>query len=340
MASLGPAYLIHGDDHGAVNERRARLIAVAESGQEVANIEQLAGPQATPQALADALSAMCLGVGRRLIVVDGVERWKEAEVKQHLAGQMAPMPPETTVALFAREDARAKAPAALHALVKEAGGHVAREATLKPWELPAWVRGQAGALGLELDEDGSRALVAQVGERRQRLTRELEKLALENRAETSAPVSLGVDEIEARAARSAQWQVFALADALLCDGPAQAIGTMIRLRGQGERPAGMLYPLASRLRQALGAAERLESGEPASAVARTLRMPQRPARRLVAEAGEVGSARLQRALGVIADLELHTRGGPVVHGHRSAGASLEEETLVLRALESIAGDRS
>ena len=33
MAELKPAYLIHGDDHGAVAERRAGLRALAEGGE-------------------------------------------------------------------------------------------------------------------------------------------------------------------------------------------------------------------------------------------------------------------------------------------------------------------
>jgi len=336
VTSLGPAYLIHGDDHGAVNERRARLRAVAEDGDSVSSVETLSGTEASPATLAATLASMCLGVGRRLIVVDGVERWKDAEVRERLTGLMVPVPEDTTVALFAREDARAKAPAALHDLVEQAGGQVAREATLKPWEVPKWVRAKAGSLGIELDEEAAAALVAQVGERRQRLTRELEKLALENCADSRAPVALDVEQIESRTARSAHWQVYSLADALLDEDRAQAVRAMVRLRGQGERAAGLLYPLASRLRQALGAASRLEAGEQPASVARSLRMPPRPARALVAEARRAGSERLRGALGVLADLELQTRGGPVVQAERPATAALEEDTLVLRALEAIA----
>ncbi len=50
---------------------------------------------------------------------------------------------------------------------------------VKPWELPKWVRAQATGIGLALDTEAAKALVAQVGERQQRLLRELEKLALE-----------------------------------------------------------------------------------------------------------------------------------------------------------------
>ena len=89
------------------------------------------------------------------------------------------MPPDTTLALFAREEARAKAPAALHDAVKRAGGQIVAQMTVKPWELAKWAREQAARLGLSLDAAAAKALVAQVGERQQRLLRELEKLALE-----------------------------------------------------------------------------------------------------------------------------------------------------------------
>ena len=78
----------------------------------MANAELLEGEQATPAGVAAALAAMTLTVGRRVIIVDGAERWRQAEVETHLAPALAPMPPETTLAVFAREDARAKAPAA------------------------------------------------------------------------------------------------------------------------------------------------------------------------------------------------------------------------------------
>ncbi len=179
MPDLKPAYLIHGDDHGAVAERRAGLRALAEREGGADSVETLEGESATPAGVASALAAMTLAIGRRVILVDGVERWKQAEVEQHLTPAMAAMPPETTVALFAREEGRAKAPAAVHEAVKRAGGQVVAQGTVKPWELPKWARAQAARMGIELDMAAATALVGQVGERQQRLVRELEKLALE-----------------------------------------------------------------------------------------------------------------------------------------------------------------
>ena len=103
MAELKPAYLIHGDDHGAVAERRAGLRALAEAPGSEAAVELLEGESASPGGVAAALSAMTLAVGRRVIVVEGVERWRQADVEKELAQLMAEMPPETTLALFARE---------------------------------------------------------------------------------------------------------------------------------------------------------------------------------------------------------------------------------------------
>ena len=60
---------------------------------------------------------------------------------------------------------------------RQTGGDVGVEDGVKPWELPKWVTARARELGLELGPDAARALVAHVGERQQRLLRELEKLA-------------------------------------------------------------------------------------------------------------------------------------------------------------------
>src|SRR6185312_2335072 len=190
MADLKPAYLIHGDDHGAIGERRAGLHKLAETD---GGAEVLEGEQATPVGAARALATMTLAVGRRVIVVDGAERWREKDVEEHLGPALAAMPAETTIGVFAREEARAKAPPALHAAVKKAGGQVVAQMTVKPWELPKWVREQAPRLGLSLDAAAAKALVAQVGERQQRLLRELEKLALEG-----DPVPGGVARVRAR----------------------------------------------------------------------------------------------------------------------------------------------
>src|ERR1700689_476120 len=153
---------------------------------------------------------------------------------------MAQMPPDTTVALFAREEARGKVPAAVHDAVKRAGGQIVIQATVKPWELGKGARAQATRMGISLDAAAANALVAQVGGRQQRLLRELEKLALESDgggetggggAEAGAGETqrVSVQDIERRAAHSAEWRSFALADALVGGDPGASTLAYLRV---------------------------------------------------------------------------------------------------------------
>jgi DNA polymerase-3 subunit delta len=331
---LKSAYLIHGDDHGAIAERRAGLRALAES-HSAASLEVLEGDTATPAGVAQALAAMTLTVGGalgRVIIVDGVERWREADVEKHLTPAMRVMPPDTTLALFAREESRAKAPAAVHEAVRGAGGQVVEQASVKPWELGKWVRERAGREGLELDGAAAKALVELVGERPQRLARELEKLALEL---DEGGRRVDAEQIAARAARSSERRAYALADALVAGDGAAATRLYLRLREQGERLSSLAYVMAGRLREALQVAVRLRAGEPASQVKRSLRMPSRAADRLIADAERSDPERLRAALATLAQLELDSRGGALVTGSRTPLVALEEDTIALRAIEAI-----
>jgi DNA polymerase-3 subunit delta len=334
MPELKPAYLIHGDDHGAVAERRAGLKALAERQGDAASVEVLDGEEGTPAGVALALSAMTFAIGRRVIVVDGVERWKQVEVEQHLVPAMRDMPPDTTVALFAREEARSKAPAAVHSAVKRAGGQIAAQSTVKPWEMGKWARTQAERMDISLDAAAANALVAQVGGRQQRLLRELEKLALEVEIEGDTQ-RVSVQDIERRAAHSAEWRSFALADALVGGDSGAATLAYLRVRRQGERLAGLTYLMAQRVREALVLALRLQAGESLAEVRRGLRMPPQAAERFVADIARTDPDQLRKALGALADLELDSRGGAAISSSRSPFATLDEDTIALRAIEVI-----
>jgi DNA polymerase-3 subunit delta len=323
VPSFKPAYLIHGDDHGRIGERRARLRAIAEGQGGAQGVELLEGEASNPDAVAAALSAMTFALGRRFLVVDGVERWKDKDLAG-LEAAMASMPPDTTVAFFAREEGRTKAPARLVAAVKKAGGDIAQEATVKPWELPKWVAARARELGLELEGGAARALVVHVGDRQQRLLRELEKLALE----LGPGGQVGLNEIEERTAPSAELRAWTLADALVAGEEAEATRAYLALRAQGERLSGLLYMIAQRLRAALEVARALEAGASAAEIKRGLRMPSRAADRLISDVGRTGSERLRRALESVADLEVSSRGG----GSGGAG----EDTQALLAIAKIA----
>jgi DNA polymerase-3 subunit delta len=256
--------------------------------------------------------------------VDGVERWKDGQLDP-LEVALGAMPAETTVAFFAREEGRQKAPARLHEAVRQAGGQIDAEENVKPWELPKWVIRQADEVGLQMDAGAARTLIALVGDRQQRLLRELEKLALAQGPGARVDGTV----IEQLAAPSAELRVWSLADALLSGDAQTAARTYLALRAQGERLSGLIYSMAQRVRDALAAAQALSAGQPVSQVKRGLRMPSRAADRLIADARSSGVEGLRGALEEIADLELASRGG--------AKGGAGEDTLALEAIQRIAG---
>jgi DNA polymerase-3 subunit delta len=316
VPALKPAYLIHGDDHARVGERRTRLRRLAqESGGPLESA-------ATPEEAAALLASLTLATGWRVIVIDGCERWSEDAVRTHLEHLPAAIPPETTIAFFALEDGRAKAPALLHRLVKHAGGDVASEAAVKEWDLPKWVIARAAEHGLTLDLGAARALVQASGPRQARLQRELEKLSIE----LGAGARLDADMITERVVRAAERKVWALADALVARERASALRLYLELRDQGERVESLAYWMTRRLREALAVAAQLEAGTPIATVRGGLRMPPKAAGKFVEDVGRTDSAALRRAITLLANLELDTRGN----------SALDPDTLAVRTIERIA----
>ncbi|MDX6687330.1 MAG: polymerase subunit delta [Baekduia sp.] len=322
MATWKPAYLIHGDDHGRIAERRASLRARAEAESGAGGLEVIEGDASTPEVVGRALNAMTFAMGRRFVVVDGAERWKQAEVEQHVVPALAAIAPDTTVAFFAREDGRAKVAAALLKAITKAGGDVVEQTTVKTRELPKWATAEARRLGIELEPGAAQVLVAQVGERQQRLLRELEKLALEH----GPGARLAADDVVDAAADSAEIQVWGLIDALVARDRRSVFRSFLELREQGESLPRLIPLMARRLREVLLIADRLEAGEsPAQVKASTKGSPWALDRR-IKEARATDTEALRRALETLADLELQTRGM----------GDLSEDTAAVRALGRMA----
>ncbi len=321
MASFKSAYLIHGDDHGRIAERRTKLRIVAEAQSGEGGVEMLEGDAASPDGAVAALSAMSLTAGRRFVIVDGVERWKAADTEE-LEKLITDMPPDTTLAMFAREDGRMKVPKSVVDAVKKADGVVQEEAKVKPWDLPDWVRARGAELGLKLDPLAAKALVQIVGDRQQRLLRELEKIALSLEPEAR----VDEDTVIELAAGSSERKAWTLSDALIGGQPRRAAMIWVELEAQGER-AGALVGLGSRrLRDAISVAQRLDAGESAAEVRGSLRMPPKAADAFIREVGQTDVDTLRDRLAALADLESATRGG---------GKPMSEQTAAARALAAM-----
>jgi len=100
----------------------------------------------------------------------------------------------------------------------------------------------------------------------------------------------------------------------------------LELRDQGERVESLGYWMTRRLREALVVAQALDAGTPVAKVRAGLRMPPRAAGKFIEDVSRTDAAALRRAIALLAQLELDTRG-------RSA---LDPDTLALRTIERIA----
>jgi DNA polymerase-3 subunit delta len=107
----------------------------------------------------------------RLVVVDDVDKWKAAEVKE-LATYLAAPSPETVLALVAEE---IKADSPLAKAVAKAGQVLAYDVPKK--KLPEWVAEQFARFGARAEPEACRALVEVVGDDLDELTSEIDKLS-------------------------------------------------------------------------------------------------------------------------------------------------------------------
>ncbi|HEX7255743.1 MAG TPA: DNA polymerase III subunit delta [Gaiellaceae bacterium] len=169
---LLPVYLLTGSDRPKVVRALRRLRSrFGDESIELLSAETSGGADAV--AACNALGLFAAGGGGRLVVVEGVERWKKADVEA-VAGYLDDPVGGAVLALVAgeppRSDALAKAVAA--------SGRVLAYDAPKPRDLPGWVRAQFEALGSTINPDAARALVEIAGDDLAALASEADKITI------------------------------------------------------------------------------------------------------------------------------------------------------------------
>src|SRR3954466_12115753 len=79
MAEIKPAYLVHGDDDVMLDARREGIRNLV-AQDDTAELHVLRHEKLSVAAVVDELCFLTLGTGRRWIVADGVQDWKEKDV--------------------------------------------------------------------------------------------------------------------------------------------------------------------------------------------------------------------------------------------------------------------
>jgi DNA polymerase-3 subunit delta len=320
VAELKPAYLVCGDDDAKIDAWRARVRRRAEDERGPGGLETFDAQSTEPGEVAAALAALTFDPGTRYLLVDDAGAWKPGALGP-VESALAVLPAETVLVLIVR----GKPQKQLKAAVDKAGGELREYTAPKPWHLPKWCIERGRELGIDLDGEAAKELVALVGTSQQRLSRELEKLALALHPATVVTVA----DVERLAARDAAPQAYDLADALVAGDRRATFALAEELEAHGERPGRLIFPIARRLREVHRAAVMLDAGMSDQKVGEALRAPPWLAKKTVARAKKADAAALERALDVFAELEVELRGGGEVQ--------LDEDTAFSLALARAAG---
>jgi DNA polymerase III subunit delta len=313
VPELKPAYLVSGDDDAKIDAWRARVRRRAEEERGPGGLEAFDARQSDPAEVAGALATLSFDTATRYLLVDGVDTWKAGQLGP-LEQALADLPPDTVLVLIAR----GKAVKQLSKAVEKADGETREYAAPKPWELPKWCVGHARELGLQLEQEAAKELVARVGSSQQRLSRELEKIGLA----LHPSVNVTSADVERLAAADTAPGAYDLADALVAGDLRATLSLAERLEEHGERPGRLIYAVVRRLREVHQAASMLVAGMPDAKVAEALKGPPWATKKVIAKAKKADVATLERAICVFADLEVELRGGGEVRVDEDAAFSL------------------
>jgi DNA polymerase-3 subunit delta len=297
---LKPVYLLTGTDRPKIAMALQRLRG--RIGEDAT--EQLHAGEASGEDAVAACNALGLFGGEaRLVVVNGVEAWKAADVKELDAYLAAPAP--TTVLALVGE--AVKRDSALAKAVAKAGQLLAYDVTKK--QLPEWVAEQFARLGASADRDACRALVEAVGDGVGDLASEIQKLATWANGE---PVTRAA--VEELAVGRAETPIFAVTDAWGSRDVAATLRAAESLLDRSHRArSGELIRLVASLVGHVGRVRRIsrlaDEGVRSSEIASRLKMHPFVAEKGAKQAGNFSPDELAGATVKLAELDAGAKGG-------------------------------
>lgn len=313
---LKPVYLMSGSDRPKIQRALARL--KMRFGTE--NVEVLAADAASGDDAVSALNALGLFAGGagggRLVLVEGVERWKKEDADA-VAAYVADPVPGAVLALVAEEAPKSSA---LAAAVAKAGQVLTYEAP-KPRDLPAWVRSHLERLEAKIDADAARALVEIVGDDLGTLAAEADKLAA-----WAAGEPIERRHVEALAIPSQEAPTWALTDAWGSRDIAQVLAACEAELERDVEP----FLVAARLAAQVGLVRTVqalaEEGLGARDIAKRVKKHEFRVRKALAHAERYTREELEDAVIRLADLDAALKGASRLAGELELQRTLIEIT--------------
>jgi DNA polymerase-3 subunit delta len=300
---LKAAYLLTGSDRPKI-ERAVRRLR-DRFGDD--SVERLAAEEASGEDAVAACNALGLfATSGRLVLVDGVERWKAPDAKA-IGDYLAAPAPSTVLALVGSE-IRKDSPLA-KACAKH-GQLLVYEVSKR--ELPKWVAEQFARHDVRVSTEACRALIELVGDSPHELAGEIDKLAL-----WAGSDEVGEDEVEQLVAARADVPPFVLTDAW---GRRDVAGVLAACESILERStrSGEIPMLVGRLVahvRRVQACQRLDADgvRPRDAAAQ-LKMHPFAAEKAFGQARNFSVDELRDAIVGLSDLDLAIKGGSRLPG--------------------------
>jgi DNA polymerase III subunit delta len=297
---LKPVYLLTGTDRPKIALALQRLRGrIGEEATEHLHSGEASGADAV--AACNALGLF--GGEARLVVVDGVEAWKVADVKE-LESYLAAPAPATVLALVGdgikRDSALAKA-------VLKTGQVLAYDVSKK--QLPEWVGEQFTRLAASADREACRALVETVGDDVGDLSSEIQKLATWAGGEQITRAT-----VEELAVGRAETPIFAVTDSWGRRDVAATLRATEALLDRSHRPrSGELIRLVASLVGHIGRVRKVarltDEGVRSSEIAGRLKIHPFVAEKAGKQAVNFSPEELSQATVRLAELDAGAKGG-------------------------------
>jgi DNA polymerase-3 subunit delta len=293
---LKSVYLLAGSDRPKVERAVERL----RSHFDPDAVERLwAADTSGEEAVASCNTLGLFGGGSRLVLVDGVERWKTADAKS-IADYLRSPTPETVLALVGQEVKKDSALA--KACAKD--GDVLIYDTLKR-NLSAWVADQFARAGARAEPEACRVLVDLVGEDLIDLSTEVGKLATWADGD-----EIREGDVEALVAPRAETPPWTLTDAWARRDTAGVLRACERILTSGDRTASALVWLfADHVGLVRSCRAFALDGVPVAEAAKRLRRKEYPVRKAYAQAEAFSDLELDVAVIRLASVDLAVKGG-------------------------------
>ncbi|HEX3256403.1 MAG TPA: DNA polymerase III subunit delta [Gaiellaceae bacterium] len=318
---LRPAYFLTGTDRPKIGRALRRLRS--RFGDEA--VETLAADEASGEDVAASLNSLGLFGAGRLVIVQGVERWKKGD-HEAVAAYVGDPAPGTVLALVADEPPK---DGALAKLVSGKGGEVLAYDVPKPKDPSVWVRSEFVRLGAQATDDAAKRLVEIAGDDIALLEQEVEKLVTWAGGE-----QIGPREVEQLAVPVHESPAWALSDAWGSRNVGEVLAACEAELDKGTEPFLVAVRLASQVALVRRVQALAAEGLAAREIAGRLKKHEFPIRKALGHAEHYSRDELDAAIVRLAELDAALKGASRVSNELELERALVEITTPRERVEA------